>query len=121
MKIEDSAYQCHHEELLQDHSLKLATLEKEISFKNEKLDDLKKDNERMESKIDEIKDCVNEIILASKKDDDKLDKRLLKIETRLETQEEISKTNRDDFNLKLGVITLIFLALTFYFNFIHHL
>lgn len=114
-------YPCHHEELLQDHSLKIATLEKEISFKKEKLDELKKDNERMESKIDEIKDSVNEIILASKSDDDKLDKRLLKIETRLKTQEEIAKNNRDDFNLKLGIITIIFLALTFYFNFIHHL
>ena len=119
--MEEVNYQCVHEQTLQDHSLKITALEKEVSFKKEKLDDLKKDNERMETKIDEIKDSVNEIILASKKDDEKLDKRLLKIETRLETQEKISKDNKDDFNLKLGIITVIFLALTFYFNFIHHL
>lgn len=114
-------YDCMHEEMLQDHSLKITALEKEVTFKKEKLDDLKKDVERIEDKLDDIKQDVSEIILASKKDDDKLDKRLLKIETRLSTQEDLAKNNRDDFNLKLGVITLLFLALTFYFNFIHHL
>lgn len=121
MSDEKKSYDCMHETLLQDHSLKIATLEKELSFKKEKLEELKKDNDRMESKIDDIKDSVNKIILASKNDDDKLDKRLLKIETRLATQEKLQKDSRDDFNLKLGVVTLLFLALTFYFNFIHHL
>lgn len=110
-----------HEEQIQNHSIQIKALETEIQFKKEKLDDLKRDNERMEQKIDDIKESVNEIILASKKDDDKLDKRLLKIETRLQTQEELQKSNKDDFNLKLGIITVIFIALTFYFNFIHHL
>lgn len=121
MPDEKNTYDCMHEKLLQDHSLKIATLEKELSFKKEKVEELKKDNVRMESKIDDIKDLINKIILASRNDDDKLDKRLLKIETRLATQEKVQKDNRDDFNLKLGVITLLFLALTFYFNFIHHL
>ena len=119
--MEDKKYNCIHEELLQDHSLKITALEKEVSFKKEKLDDLKRDIERIETKVDGIGDSVNKIILASKGDDDKLDKRLLKIETRLETQEKLQKDSRDDFNLKLGVVTLLFLALTFYFNFIHHL
>ena len=79
MVQEKNTYDCLHEELLQDHSIRIASLEKEIVFKKEKVDDLKKDNQRMEAKIDEIKDSVNEIILTSKKDDDKLDKRLLKI------------------------------------------
>ena len=118
---QEKNYNCVHEELIQDHSLKIATFEKELSFKKEKLDDLKEDNRRMEEKLDDIKECINEIIHASKKDDDKLDKRLLRIETRLETQEELSRTNRDDFNLKLTIITVIFLALTFYFNYIHHI
>ena len=114
-------YKCMHEEILQDHSLKITALEKEVTFKKEKLDDLKRDVERIEDKLDDIKKDVSKIILASKNDDDKLDKRLLKIETRLQTQEDLAKNNRDDFNLKLGIITIIFLALTFYFNFIHHL
>ena len=75
----------------------------------------------MEEKLDEIKDSVNKIILASKNDDDKLDKRLLKIETRLATQEKMQEQYKDDFNIKLGIITVIFIILTFYFNFIHHL
>ena len=119
--MDENNYQCFHESLIQDHSLKINALEKEVSFKKEKLDDLKKDNEEIKKSLEELKDSVNKIILASKDDDDKLDKRLLKIETRLETQEELAKNNRDDFNLKLTIITVIFLALTFYFNFIHHL
>lgn len=114
-------YSCLHEGMLQDHSLKINALEKEVSFKKEKLDDLKKDNEEIKLSLKELNASVNEIILASKDDDDKLDKRLLKIETRLETTEQLQKQNSDDFNLKLGIITVIFLALTFYFNFIHHL
>ena len=119
--MEEKKYNCIHEELLQDHSLKITALEKEVSFKKEKLDDLKRNIERIETKVDDIGDSVNKIILASKNDDDKLDKRLLKIETRLETQESMARDNKDDFNLKLGIITVVFLALTFYFNFIHHL
>lgn len=114
-------YNCLHEELIQKHSLKITALETELMYKKEKLDDLKEDNKRMENKLDEINEKVNEIILVSKSDDDKLDKRLLKIETRLSTQEDMAKNNKDDFNLKLAVITVIFLVLTFYFNFIHHL
>lgn len=121
MAQNENSYDCMHENLLQDHSLKIASLEKELTFKKEKLDDLKADNQRMEEKIDEIKESVNKIILASKNDDDKLDKRLLKIETRLATQEKLQKENKDDFNIKLGIISVIFIVLTFYFNFIHHL
>lgn len=114
-------YSCIHEEMLQKHNVKITALEKELSYKKERLDELKEDNKRMENKIDDIKESVNKIIMASKSDDDKLDKRLTKIETRLQTQEEISRDNKDDFNLKLGVVTVIFIVLTFYFNFIHHL
>ena len=116
---------CVHEKLLQEHSLKIASLEQELVFKKEKLDDLKADNKRMEEKLDEIKESLNKITIASKNDDDRLDKRLLKIETRLatqeKTQEKIQKETKDDFNLKLGIVTVIFIVLTFYFNFIHHL
>ena len=114
-------YTCIHEEQIQNQSRKIERIDAELNYKKEKLEYLQRSNERMEEKIDEIKESVNQIVLGSKKSDDLLDKRLLKIETRLETQEKLSKDNKDDFNLKLGVVTLIFIALTFYFNFIHHL
>lgn len=115
------SHECLYEEQIQGQSRAIERLDAELGYKKERLDDLKEDNKRMEEKIDNIQRNVNEIVLASKSSDDKLDKRLLKIETRLSTQEDLSKNNRDDFNLKLGIITLVFLALTFYFNFIHHL
>ena len=116
---------CLHEELLQDHSLKLTAVEAELNYKKERLDELKNQNEKIQDTLNELKEDIKEdiskIVIASKTDDEKLDKRLTKIETRQEVLDDANKKNRDDFNTKLTIITVIFLALTFYFNFIHHL
>lgn len=114
-------YDCMHEELLQNHSLQIKTLETELNYKREKLDVLKADNKRMEDKIDEIKETVNKIVLASKTDDDRLDKRLTAIETKQELQDKTTKENQEKVKLWIAIITFIFMALTFYFNYIHHL
>ena len=37
----DANYECFHEELLQDHNLKLKELEKEVQYKKEKIEYLK--------------------------------------------------------------------------------
>ena len=109
---------CLHEDQLQGQSRAIERLGAEMDYKKEKLDDLKESNRRMEEKIDDIKDCVNELIVKSKTDDDMLDKRLIAIETRQDVLDQASDKNRADFNTKLSIITLVFLALTFYFNFI---
>lgn len=109
---------CLHEDQLQGHSRAIERLGAEMDYKKEKLDDLKESNRRMEEKIDEIKESVNEIILKSQTDDDKLDKRILAIETEQQVQREVTEKNRADFNTKLSIISIIFLVLTFYFNFL---
>jgi len=114
---------CLHEEQILGQSRAIERLEVELNYKKEKLDDLKEDNRRMEEKIDEIKECVNELILKSKTDDDKiekkftaiekdLDRRLSKIETRQEILEEQDKKNRAETNLKIAIVSLTFGAIT---------
>ena len=57
-------YECHHEELLNSHSLKLTELEKEEQFKKEKID----------KKLDKI-------IQRSEEKDTDIDKRVTSLET----------------------------------------
>lgn len=114
-------YNCLHEEQIQDHSLQIKALQTELNFKKEKLDEIKSDNKRMEQKIDEIKETVNQIVIASKTDDDELDKRITAIETRQEISDKKQKESIEKIKLWIAIITAFFMILTFYFNYIHHL
>ena len=104
-------YTCIHEEQIQGQSRAIERLDAELSYKKEKLDDLKADNRRMEEKIDEIKEDINELMLKSKTDDDKIENRLTAIETE-------QKVMREQSNKKIAVIGVILAVLTFYFNYI---
>lgn len=117
---QDIEYACHHEELLNLHSLKLTELEKEIGFKKEKIDNLQMKIEEMDKKIDRINENVNKIVLASNKADNTLEQRLIAIETELETNKQAVQDNRNRFTVIISVITIFFTALTFIFNFILH-
>ena len=67
-------YECVHEELLQNHSLKLTELEKEVEFKKEKIDQLQKSMEKIDKKLDKI-------IQRSEEKDNDIDKRVTSLET----------------------------------------
>lgn len=108
---------CIHEEQIQEQSVTIGKLSAEMDYKREKLDDLKEDNRRMEKKLDDLSKDISDFISQSDSKDSALNERLIKIETRQEVQDEATKKNRDDFKLWLAIITLIFGALTFYFNF----
>lgn len=108
---------CLHEEQIQEQSVTIGKLSAEMTYKKEKLDDLKEDNRRMEKKIDDLSGDIKDFITESDSKDSALNERLVKIETRQQVQDEATKKNRDDFKLWLAIITVIFGALTFYFNF----
>ena len=67
-------YECVHEELLQNHGLKLTELEKEVEFKREKIDQLQKSMEKIDKKLDKI-------IQRSEEKDSDIDKRVTSLET----------------------------------------
>ncbi len=108
---------CIREEQIQDQSRAIGRLDAELTYKKERLDDLKEDNRRMERKIDELSNDISDFISQSDSKDYELNERLIKIETRQEVQDEATKKNRDDFKLWLSIVAIIFAILTFYFNF----
>ena len=116
--IMSESHKCLHEEMILGQSRAIERLDAELNYKKEKLDDLKKDNRRMEEKIDKLTESVNDLVLQSKTDDDKLELRLKAIETEQKVIKEQQTKNRADANLRLYVVIVIFAALTFYFNFI---
>ena len=112
-------HDCIHSELLQDHSLQLKEHETELHYKKEKLDELKEDNCRMEKKIDDIKDCVNEIILASKRDDSQLKEIIAKQDNRITALETTNKTLKWIVGIGLTGLSVGVAFLTFLIMHIH--
>ena len=104
-------HECIHEEQIQGQSRNIERINAELNYKKERLDELKEDNKRMEEKIDDIKECVNQLIVKSKTDDDKLEARLVAIETE-------QTVMKEENNKKLVIIGIILTALTFYFNYV---
>jgi len=74
----DAKYECFHEELLQDHSLKLKDLYKEVEFKKEKIDNL-------QDKMDEIDKKLDKLILQSERSDFDINNRVTQLETTQKT------------------------------------
>lgn len=118
MVIVMTEHNCLHEEQIISQSRTIERLDAELGYKKERLDELKEDNRRMEQKIDDIGKNLDTFIHNSDSNDTKLDLRITKIETRQEVQDEATKKNRDDFKLWLSIITVIFAAVTIYFNFL---
>ena len=65
-------HECIHEEQLIGQSRAIERLDAELNYKKERLDDLKRDNEKIQDTLNQINKCVNKIVLASKRDDDRL-------------------------------------------------
>ena len=92
MNEETPKYKCIHEELIQNHSLEITEIQSELNYKKEKLDDLKKQNEKMQDTLEEIKEDINKIMLKSKDGDTELNQRIIKLENENKTlQNEITE------------------------------
>ena len=117
-KMVAEPHNCIHEEQIQGQSRAIERLDAELDYKKEKLNDLKEDNRRMEEKIDKLSSDINNFITESNTKDNELNNRLIKIETRLDTQDKATKDNRDDFKTWLAIITVVFGAITIYCNFL---
>jgi len=99
-----NSYTCIHEDQIIGQSRKIERLDAELVYKKEKLDELKKDNERMDKKLDEIKNCVNKIILASKGDDDRLKDIINDQNNRLTALETTNRTLKWVIGLSVSIL-----------------
>ena len=117
-------HECIHEEQIINQSQKLSELEAKNGFKDQRINELIEDNKRIESKIDNLTDTVNKVMLNSIKDDNNLNQRVTTLETAIETQDKVlqqykadAKRHRDDerarTNQYLSYITVGVCVLTF--------
>ena len=74
-------HSCLHEELIQDHNLKINNLSARADFKENRLDEMDKRLERMENKIDELAESIQQLTMKSVQDDNDIDKRVTSLET----------------------------------------
>lgn len=103
------------------HEDKITRHDEQIKHQIQTHQELKKNMARFEEKLDKVLQEIHEQKIESNKDDKNLELRLKAIETELTLTKEIADSNRKDTNLKLMIITIVFAALTFYFNFLHHI
>ena len=80
-----------HEEQIQELARKTAELEAHASFKEQRIMELIDDNKRIEGKIDNLTDTVNKVMLNSIKDDNSLNQRVLALETKQKTHDDLLK------------------------------
>ena len=78
-------YECLHEEQLQSHSLQIKELENRADFKDTRIDQIMKDQKRMEEKIDKLTNTVNNIQMKSVMGDSDINTRVTSIESELST------------------------------------
>ena len=104
-------HECLHEEQLLGQSRAIERLDAELSYKKERLDEIKEDNRRMEDKIDDLKDCVNQLLVNSKQSDSELEARLIRIESdnknlkqEINDIKEEKDRNDNKLYLKLGLL-----------------
>ena len=110
--------ECLHEEQIQQQSRKIEALEVRADFKEQQITELNKKMDKLNDKFDEVIQGFNELRIQSTNDDKKLDLRLTAIETELALQKQVTKDNYSKLSMMMGIVTVVFVALTFYFNFI---
>lgn len=112
-------YDCIHEEQIQSQSRKIERLEARADFKEQRIDELNNKMDKLNDKFDEVIKGFNDLKMESKTDDTQLELRLKAIETELDLQKQTTKDNYLKLSAIIAIITVIFVILTFYFNFIH--
>ena len=124
MNEETPKYQCIHEELIQSHSIDITEIQSELNYKKEKLDDLKKQNEKMQDTLEEIKENINTIMLKSKDGDTELNQRIIKLENQNQTLQqeinEIKNTQEKNTDRQYTKIALLISAIAIIVSIITH-
>jgi len=85
-----------HENQIQELSRKTAELETRADYKDRRINELIENNKRIESKLDKLTETVNEVIVNSIKDDNDLKQRVITLETKIETQNDVLEKYKED-------------------------
>lgn len=96
-----------HEEIIQNHSRKIAELETRANYKEKLIDSLDDKMEKMDKKIDVLLDGFNDFKIESNHYDAQLELRLKTIETQLELQSQQIRDNKADSESRVNRLFLI--------------
>lgn len=113
------AHECLHEEQILGQSRAIERLDAELEYKKERLDDLKRDNEKIQKTLNEINKCVNNIVLASKRDDDKLKAIINKQDNRITALETTNSTLKWVIGIGFTSLASVVGLLTFFITHLH--
>lgn len=115
---------CLHEELIQEHSLRIAELSTKSEYKEQSIMELKQELRNINDKIDALSENVNTLVLNSESKDIKIDKRVEKLETKIELYEQFFKELKEDNqkrnNMQLALYALIVSVLALIANTLFH-
>lgn len=124
MTPNNQTYTCLHEELIQEHSLKIAELSTKSEYKEQSIMELKQELKNINDKIDALSKSVNTLVLNSESKDIKIDKRVEKLETKIELYEsffkELKEDNQKRNNMQLALYALIVSVLALIANTLFH-
>lgn len=93
-----ATHKCLHEELIQDHSLKIKELDTRADYKEQAIMELKEELKEMNVKIDAINENINKLILNSEAQDINIEKRIETLETKITLYEQFFRDVKDDKN-----------------------
>lgn len=118
MSVEEG-YVCIRDEQLQGQSRAIERLDAELGYKKERLDELKKDNEKMQETLEDIKECVNKIVLTSKQDDDVIKNLINAQDNRITALETTNKTLKWVIGIGFTVLSVATGFLTLFLTILH--
>lgn len=106
-------HNCLHEEQLIGQSRAIERLSAELDYKKERLDDLKEDNKRMESKIDKLNSNFDNFMRESDAFDNELKTRIATVETEQKNMKETMENNKKDSDARANkIIAIVGICLT---------
>ena len=124
MMTPKSEHTCINEDRIQEHSLKIAELSTKSEYKEQSIMELKQELKNINDKIDALSENVNTLVLNSESKDIKIDKRVEKLETKIELYEkffnELKEDNQKRNNMQLTLYALIVSVLALIANTLFH-
>ena len=90
------SYECCHEELLQDHSLKIKELETKSEYKEQSIMEIKDQLREMNTKIDALSANMSKLITKSEKGDTEIENRVKSLEDKINIYEKFFATTKEE-------------------------
>lgn len=107
MPTEQKKYTCIREKQLSGHEAEIAALKEKSHYKEEKLNELSRNMEKMDGKLDTITSSIEELKLQSAKDDFNIDNRVKALESKLETLKWVTGSAIAILSVVIAVIALV--------------